>query len=206
VTRLLADPPSRSGHLLTKRELAAALRVLEALRKPQPASVLMSWDNDMQDMLLGLKRAGYVEVRPAYGGQAPRKATASFRPDILATTELGGAYLDSIPKAGSVNHARRKQQLKLEIAQSLASGGQPQLADLFANPAARRAFAQEMRFELQKKQTSEKTATALAARPYVVKHLEEGLRQLFGRYPSESAARAVADRINGWVEYGGRVI
>jgi hypothetical protein len=147
VTRLLADPPSRSGHILTKRELDAALRVLATLRQPQTASVIMSWDNDMQDMLGGLQRARYVETRQAYGGKGPRKSTAPFRPDILATTELGSQYLDSITKAGSMGHARRKtpRQLNREIAQNLASSGQPQLADLFADPAATSMFAKELK-------------------------------------------------------------
>ena len=207
--RVLADPPSRSGHILTKRELDAALRVLSALRRPQPASVVLSWDNDMQDMLAGLERARYVETRPAYGDQGPRKSTARFRPDILATTELGGEYLDSISKSGNRAHARIRKtprELDREIAQSLATSGQPKLADLFADPDATRAFAREMRHELQRKQASEKTAVAIAARPFMVKHLEDGRRALFGRYPDEGEARAAADRVQGWVEYEGRVV
>ena len=214
MARVLADPPSRSGHILTQRELEAALRVLSALRRPQAASVIMSWDNDMQDMLGGLQRSRYVETRPAYGGRAPRKSTAPFRPDILATTDLGIEYLDSIQKsqktAGARHHAtkRRKtpQQLNREIAQSLASGGQPQLAGLFADPAATKVFAREMRHEIQKKQASQKTATALAARPFTVKRLEGGRRELFGRYATEAEARAAADKQRGWVEHGGRVV
>jgi hypothetical protein len=209
VTRVLADPPSRSGHILTQRELDAALRVLEALRRPQPASIIMSWDNDMQDMLGGLQRARYVETRPAYGGQGPRKATAAFRADILATTEQGNAYLASIPKSGGSMHARKRKtsrELDHEIAQSLASHGQPQLADLFADPVATKTFAKEMRHEIQKMQTSGKTAATLAARPFTVKHLEAERRALFGRYPSEDEARNVADRIKGWVEHEGRVV
>lgn len=123
MTRLLPDPPSRSGRMLTKSELDAALRVLAALRRPQPASILMSWDNDMQDALSGLQRARYVETRPAYEGRMP-KATASFRPDMLATTDLGGEYLDSIKKSGGASHATRKRktdkQLDREIAEALA--------------------------------------------------------------------------------------
>jgi len=209
MTRVLADPPSRSGHILTKRELAAALRVLAALRQPQPASVVLSWDNDMQDMLGGLERARYVETRPAYGDQGPRKSTARFRPDILATTELGGAYLDSISKSDGTAHARRRKtprELDREIAQSLATRGQPQLADLFADPEATQTFAREMRHELQKRQASERTAADLAARPFTVKRLEDGRQAFFGRYPDEGGARAAADRVQGWVEHGGRVV
>ena len=115
MTRVLADPPSRTGGILTKRELDAALRVLSALRRPQPASAVMVWDNDMQDMLGGLQRARYVETRPAYGGLPPRKASAPFRPDILATTDLGSEYLDSIHKTqktspGQRHHATKKRK------------------------------------------------------------------------------------------------
>lgn len=215
MTRVLADPPSRTGGILTKRELDAALRVLSALRRPQPASVVMSWDNDMQDMLGGLQRARYVETRPAYGGLPPRKASAPFRPDVLATTDLGSEYLDAISETqktspGQRHHATKKrktgQQLDREIAQSLAAQGQPQLATLFADPAATKVFAREVRHEIQKQQASQRTATALAARPFSVKRLEGGRRELLGRYATDGEARAQADKIGGWVEHGGRVV
>lgn len=209
MARFLADPPSRSGGILTKRELDAALRVLAALRRPTPASIVMDWDNDMQDMLGGLQRARYVETRPAYGGRAPSKSTASFRPDMLATTDLGTEYLDSIKKSGSTAHATRKKsprQLDAEIAQSLSAGGEPSLAGLFADPAATKVFAKEMRHEIQKKQTSEKTAAALAARPFTVKVMEGGRRELRGRYATESEARASADLVGGWIERDGSVV
>jgi hypothetical protein len=127
----------------------------------------MSWDNDMQDMLRGLQRAHYVEMRPAYGGQGPKKSSAQFRPHILATTALGSQYLDSIVKASGVSHARRKTpgQLKREIAQSLASSSQPQLADLFADPAATKVFVKEARHEIQKQRTSEKQPQPLLRAP-----------------------------------------
>lgn len=215
MTRVLADPPSRSGGILTKRELDAALRVLSALRRPQAATVVLSWDNDMQDMLGGLQRARYVETRPAYGGRSPRKSTAPFRPDMLATTDLGSDYLDSIQRAqkesGGRHHATKRKrasprQLDREIAQSLAAGGQPQLAGLFSDPEASKVFAREMRHELQKKQLSEKTRAAVAARPYVVKHLEGGGRRLFGRYPTLEDAKVAADKTGGWVELKDRVV
>lgn len=126
MTRVLPDPPSRTGGILTKRELDAALRVLSALRRPTPASIVMDWDNDMQDMLGGLQRARYVEVRPAYEGRAPRKSTASFRPDILATTDLGAEYLHAIKKSGGTSHAMRKRkspkQLDADISEILSRG------------------------------------------------------------------------------------
>ena len=219
MTRVLADPPSRTGGILTKREFDAALRVLAALRRPQPAMVVMSWDNDMQDILGGLQRARYVETRPAYGGSAPRKASASFRPDILATTELGSEYLDSIQKAqktaGARHHAtkRRKtpQQLDREIAQSLSSSGQPQLAGLFADPAATKVFAREMRHEIQKQQASREHAAHRVARPFTVKRVEQvgdrRVRSIVGNYATESEARSRANQLGGWVETrDGRVV
>jgi len=109
MVRYLPDPPSRSGAILTQRELDAALRVLEGLRRPQSSSVTLSWDNDMQDALAGLQRARYVETRSA---GAPRKASAPFRFDKLAATELGLEYLDSIKasqREGARHHATKKR-------------------------------------------------------------------------------------------------
>lgn len=106
MTRLLPDPPSRSGGILQQRELDAALRVLAALRKPQDSSIVMSWDNDMQDALGGLVRAGYVETIAAYGGRSPRKSSAPFRPDRITTTALGDEYLASIK--GSQHAMKRR--------------------------------------------------------------------------------------------------
>lgn len=124
MARLLPDPPSRTGGILTRREMDAALRVLDTLRRPQDASVVMSWDNDMQDALGSLKRAQYVETRAAYGGRAPRKTSASFRPDVLATTPLGAEYLDSIRQTQQTGraHATKKRSARLdrEIAEVLA--------------------------------------------------------------------------------------
>ena len=101
---------------------------------------------------------------------------------------------------------KTSRQLEREIAQSLASSGQPTLAKIFADPSATKIFAQEMRREIQKKQTTEKTSAAIAARPFMVKRLEDGRRMLFGRYPSEREARTAADRIGGWIEHEGRVV
>lgn len=83
------------------------------------------------------------------------------------------------------------------------------MAAMFADPEARKVFAREMRHELQKQQTSRVTAAAVAARPYVVRWLETmGDRKVrsFGRYATEAEARAAADRFDGWIEHGGRVI
>jgi hypothetical protein len=125
MARLLPDPPSRTGGILTKRELDAALRVLSALRQPQPATVMLSWDNDMQDILQGLGRARYVETLPAYGGHKP-KSSAPFKPDVMKTTPLGLEYLESIQTVQSArpphHHATKKSpaQLDREIATALA--------------------------------------------------------------------------------------
>lgn len=115
MARFLSDPPSRSGAILTRRELDASLRVLEALRRPQSSSVTLSWDNDMQDALGGLQRARYVETR---GGHAPRKASAPFRFDKIAATELGLEYLDSIKASqGARHHATKQRERKKSPAQ-----------------------------------------------------------------------------------------
>jgi len=118
--RLLPDPPSRTGGILTRRELDAALRVLAALRKTQPATIIMAWDNAMQDALRGLEAVGYIET---YRRPAPQKATAPFKPDTLSTTPLGLEYLASIQSAPAParHHATRKKpkQLDAEIAASL---------------------------------------------------------------------------------------
>lgn len=125
MARLLPDPPSRTGGILTKREMDAALRVLSTLRQSQPATVVLSWDNDMQDILQGLGRARYVETLPAYGGRNP-KSSAPFKPDIMKTTPLGLEYLESIQAAQSASparhHATKKSpaQLDREIATALA--------------------------------------------------------------------------------------
>jgi hypothetical protein len=140
-----------------------------------------------------------------------RLATATA--DVVNLRRLVGAGAARPKKTSPADlrhHATKKRktpkQLDREIAQSLASSGQPKLADLFADPAATKTFAREMRHEIQKKQTSQKTAAALAARPYTVKRLEDGRRALFGRYATEAEARAVADKQRGWVEHGSEVI
>jgi len=101
---------------------------------------------------------------------------------------------------------KSKAQLDREIAQNLASSGQPELARLFADPSATKVFVREMRHEIQKQQTRATTAAAMSARPFTVKRLEGNHRTLFGRYPNETEARAAADRIGGWIERDGRVI
>lgn len=104
--------------------------------------------------------------------------------------------------------ARKKTtaQLDREIAASLSEQGQPSLAAVFADPQARKTFAREMRHEIQKKQTSQKTEAALAARPFTVKRQEGSRRELVGRYATGAEARAAANKVGGWVEHEGRVV
>ena len=217
MARLLPDPPSRTGGILSQRELDAALRVLSTLRQRQPATVVLSWDSDMQDVLRGLTRMRYVETRPAYGGHSP-KATAPFKPDVLETTLLGLEYLESIQAAQSArparHHATRKRsstQLNREIAANLTERGQPQLAALFADPFSRKTFARELRHEMQKQQTSQEHAAHRAARPFTVKRLEQvgdrRVRSIVGNYATEAEARSRADQLDGWVvTRDGRVV
>jgi hypothetical protein len=102
---------------------------------------------------------------------------------------------------------RSAARLDREIAANLSAQGQPQLAALFADPEARATFAKEMRHEIQKQQASQRTAAGLAARPFVVKHVERGRSTMFGRYATEAEARAQADKRGGWVETrDGRVV
>jgi len=164
-----------------------------------------------------------------YGSEAARHETRTVARRTLAQLQASArtdfdrgqvagyeAVLGITRSQVKLHHAmkpkRRKSraQLEREIAQNLVSSGQPQLASLFADPEATRVFAEEMRKELYKKQAGEKTAAMLAARPYTVKHLEQmgtrRMRSLFGRYATETEARAKADKVDGWVEYEGRVI
>jgi hypothetical protein len=104
---------------------------------------------------------------------------------------------------------KRGKQLEREIAANLAAQGQPDLAAMFASPEARRTFAREMRHEIYKKQTSERSAAAMAARPYSVKRVVtrrmadgdvRGVRELVGNFATEGEARSRADQTDGWVE------
>ena len=101
-------------------------------------------------------------------------------------------------------------QLDREIASSLSERGESQLAALFADPEARKTFAKEMRHEILKKQLSQKSAAAFAAKPFSVKRMEQRGDRLFadlrGRYATEAEARDKADAVGGWVEHEGRII
>jgi len=79
--------------VLTERELAAGIRVLAALKSPQSATVVLTWDEDMQRMYPGLVRMGYVQSR----GDGGRRG--SFKWAVVETTPLGLTYLASIQGA-----------------------------------------------------------------------------------------------------------
>jgi len=103
------------------------------------------------------------------------------------------------------------RQLDSEIAASLKSRGEPTLAALFADPEARRVLAKEMRHEIQKQQTAAVGAAHRAARPFVVKRMEQvgdrRVRAIVSNLPTEAEARARADQVGGWVETrDGRVV
>jgi hypothetical protein len=78
----------------SKREFDAAIRVLEALRKPQGATIILTWDEEMQRAYIGLSRAGYVATT---GGTGRRGG--SFKWDTIETTALGDTYLSQIKAA-----------------------------------------------------------------------------------------------------------
>jgi hypothetical protein len=82
--------------MLTERELEAGLRVLAALKTPQSATVVLTWDDDMQRMYPGLARAGYVRTRDVGGS---RKSSSPFRWDTVEITPLGLTYLTQIQSA-----------------------------------------------------------------------------------------------------------
>ena len=141
---------------------------------------------------------------------------ASATADVVNLRRLIGAE-----PTGS-HHAKKKtpRQLDADIAQSLTTSGEPQLAELFADPEARKTFAREMRLELQKKQLVQETKAAFEARPFTVKHMElmtvldddsrpveRKVRSLVGNFKTEADARARADQLGGWVETrDGRVV
>jgi hypothetical protein len=102
--------------------------------------------------------------------------------------------------------SKKPKQLNAEIASALTAGPQPELAALFADPASRRVFAEEMRLQLYKKKAAEDSAAHLAARPYTVRHWEGDHTTLFGRYATENEARAAANRAGGWVMLDNKVI
>jgi len=82
---------------------------------------------------------------------------------------------------------------------------------MFADPEARKAFAREMRHELQKQQLAKIGAEHRAARPFSVKHMElvgdRRIRGLLGNFTTEEEARKRADEVGGWVETrDGRVL
>ena len=87
--------------MLTERELEACLRVLAALKTPQSATVVLTWDEDMQRMYPGLARMGYVQTRWTSGGRK-----SAFRWDTIEITPLGLTYFTSIKAAQAAQKKR----------------------------------------------------------------------------------------------------
>jgi hypothetical protein len=87
--------------MLTERDLEASLRVLAALKTPQSATVVLTWDDDMQHVYPGLVRMGYVRTRDIDSG---RKST--FRWNTIEITPLGLTYLTSIKAAQAAQKKR----------------------------------------------------------------------------------------------------
>ena len=145
----------------------------------------------------------------SYASEQDAKAAAQAHSDTgkapPSNTRWSAAWDDSHATKTSAGK-KSPAQLDREIAQSLSSSDQPQLADLFATPEGRKRFAREMREQIQKQQTTQKTAAGLAARPFVVKHTEGDRRALFGRYATQAEARVQADKIGGWIEHDGRIV
>lgn len=109
--------------------------------------------------------------------------------------------------------AKRKSRARLEreIAMLATTRAPSPIAAMLADPQARATFAREMRHEIQRRQAARQDAAHRAARPFTVKHLEQvddrRVRSIAGNYASEEDARALADRLGGWVETrDGRVV
>ncbi len=77
--------------ILTKTQFEASLRVLRTLKTPQSATVITTWDDDMQRSYPGLARMGYVATRERGGS-----GRGSFRWNEIETTPLGRTYLSQI--------------------------------------------------------------------------------------------------------------
>ena len=145
--------------------------------------------------------------------EAKAAAEAHARGEMKTPERVTGPVLPQRtrnPRARNPRKKPSKKQLDREIATSLASSGQPELAALFSIPEGRKTFAKEMRHEIQKQQLSEITKAARAQRPYAVKYLEQfnnrRVRRLFGNYSTLEEAKKAADKRAGWVEHEGQVI
>jgi hypothetical protein len=77
----------------TRREFDASIRVLSALKTPQSATIILTWDDDMQRAYVGLGRMGYVQSRTQGSGRG------AFRWDLIEATPLGLTYLAQIRSA-----------------------------------------------------------------------------------------------------------
>ena len=196
---------------------------MELKWKKEPGSAVqapISHGGDAHDYVISHRRDQHtVSYNPP--GKHEHVGTFATEKEALAAAEAHEPSRSSpAPASASKMPATRRKesramprkksakQLDREIASNLSARGQPQLADLFADPAARQTFAKELRHERQTQQTSRVTAEAKAARPFTVKRMEtttfidgdRRVRSLVGRFATESEARAVADRVDGWVE------
>lgn len=170
---------------------------------------MLSWDNDMQDALAGLSRAGYVETIPAYGGRAPRKSSAPFRSDRIAATDLGREYLTSIR---STSHATKRGAHKEVLCRKCKGTGYiyttrqeacpscDKLGKVRARKASPAQLQREIDAMLAKKTVPVAYATRRAARPtpYRIKLTSSEMKAVEfarGRYswPDMLAAHAAED-------------
>ena len=162
-------------------------------------------DEFLINSLGAAEAAKYLGISNPYrNGKLTAAASTAFEEYSRAWAKRVSEALRS-EKASTRHHATKKSpaQLDREIAQALATKlGRPELAAL-RDP---RGFARELRRQLQAQQLKQKGARFRAAYPYVVKHLDRGLRAILGNFATDAEARERADAVDGWVEHGGRVI
>lgn len=91
--------------ILTKAQFEASLRVLRTLKTPQSATVILTWDDDMQRAYPGLARMGYVTTREQGGS-----GRGSFRWDKVETTPLGRVYLSQIEETIKKDAAEKSRR------------------------------------------------------------------------------------------------
>lgn len=89
MTRLQPDPIPDPPGILTAGQLAACVRVLQALRTRVNASLTLTFSPDDQRAYACLARNGYVRTVRARGG-------SQFRWDEIEATEAGLAWLAQV--------------------------------------------------------------------------------------------------------------
>jgi hypothetical protein len=139
-------------------------------------------------------------------GEHTAAVVGGLRPCISGDFTGVPCACQKFKKARVAAASKNPKQLDSEIAAALPVGPQPELAAIFANPAARRVFAEEMRLELYKKKSGEESRALLVAKPFNVIRRHEGARDLLSRFATIEQARAHADKYSGWVERDGRVV